>query len=255
MLSEQEIVLPGDIALRRMRWLAVAALVATFMAVVWALFDHSNTLLTRMVHVVLGDPARPWNLPNLHLLLALPVGAAVVVFVRSILGWKTFGLFTPMLLALSYLQSGPIVGPTISTSAILVGMACAPVLRMFALSRVAYLGALIGIVVSALGLLAINLDKMVLISAFPVVVTALVVERWWNAWESDGPRSAFKMTGTTLFVAMLIQALVASPILIEFALGNPLTLPIASVILMILMGRYQGLRLSELTRFRAAKGD
>jgi len=81
------------------------------------------------VHAVFGDPGRSWQLPQLHLLMALPLGAVIVVFVRSVLGLKTFGLFTPMLLALAYLQSGPIAGPVVSTAAILVGMAAAPVLR------------------------------------------------------------------------------------------------------------------------------
>ncbi len=246
---------PNDgISLRWLGYLGLAGGAAAFAAVVWALFDSSDTVLTRGVVAALGDPARSWDLPTLYLLLALPVGAVIVVFVRSVLGWSTFGVFTPMLLALAYLQSGPIAGPTISTAAILVGMAAAPVLRLLDLSRIAYLGALIAIVVTALGALAINFDQLALISAFPVVVTALVVERWWNAWETEGPHKALMMTCTTHFVAMVIHALVASPLLINAAVAEPLALPIVSVILMILLGRYKGLRLSELTRFRAVRG-
>jgi hypothetical protein len=36
------------------------------------------------------------------------------------------------------------------------------------------------------------------------------------------------------------------------AAEHPLALPLSSIVLMIVLGRYQGLRLSELTRFRAA---
>jgi 7 transmembrane helices usually fused to an inactive transglutaminase len=239
----------------RLQYLACAVLLAAFLAILWALFDRSGSALTRGVTATLGDPGREWGLPGLYLLLALPIGAAIVVFVRTILGWQTFGLFTPMLLALAYLQSGPVIGPTISTAAILIGMASAPMLRMLHLSRVAFLGALIAIVVTALGALAVNFNQMVLISAFPVVVTVLVVERWWNAWESDGPRKAMRMTCTTLLVALLIQSLVASPLLRQLAAAAPLVMPVASLAIMILLGRYKGLRLSEVTRFRAAKGD
>jgi hypothetical protein len=247
--------LPGDIVLRHLARLGVAALIATFFAIMWTLFDTSETFVSRAVIATLGDPARTWELENLYLLLALPLGATMVVFVRSVLGLQTFGLFTPMLLALSYLQSGPIVGPTISIAAILVGMLSAPFLRWLRLSRVAFLGALISIVVTALGAMAIHLQQSALISAFPVVVTALVVERWWNAWEVEGPRKAMRLTVTTLAIAVLIQALVAAPPLIALAATAPLALPITSVILMILLGRYHGLRLSEIARFRAAKGD
>lgn len=246
--------LPGDRAIKRTFQAMIGLVVATFFAIMWALFDNSDTLVTQAVHAVFGDPGRPWNLPQLHLLLALPLGAVMVVFARSVLGWKTFGLFTPMLLALAYLQSGPFAGPVISTAAILIGMAAAPFLKLLNLSRVAFLGTLIAIVVTALGTLALRLDNLVLMSAFPVVVTALVVERWWNAWEADGRKQAMKMTATTLALALMIQGLVASPLLIALGQQAPLVMPASAIVMMIVLGRYQGLRLSELTRFRAAEG-
>lgn len=248
--------LPGDQLIKRCFQALIGLVVASFVAIMWSLFDPADTLVSKAVHAVFGDPSRPWDLPQLHLLLALPMGAVIVVFVRSVLGWKTFGLFTPMLLALAYLQSGPIAGPTISTAAILVGMAAAPALRQLGLSRVAFLGTLIAIVVTALGALALQLDRLVLISAFPVVVTALVVERWWNAWESDGPKQAMKMTATTLAVALMIQALVASPLIVAVSSLHPLAIPASAIVLTILLGRYNGLRLSEMSRFAAAaKGN
>lgn len=89
----------------------------------------------------------------------------------------------------------------------MVGMIAAPLLRRLDLSRVAFLGTLIAIVVTALGALALRLDNLVLVSAFPVVVTALVVERWWIALESEGRKQAMRMTANTLLVALLIQGL------------------------------------------------
>lgn len=249
-----EPILPHHTGLRWLAYGVIAVLGTAFAAIVWALLDRSDTLVTRWVVAVLGDPARASELSSLYLMLTLPVGAVVVVFVRSVLGWSTFGVFTPMLLALAYLQSGPVVGPTISTAAILVGMASAPLLQLLNLSRIAYLGALIAVVVSALGALAVNFDDLAIISAFPVVVTALVVERWWNAWESEGPRKALMMTWTTHLIALVIHLLMASPLFIRLANMEPLAIPLVSVILMVLLGRYRGLRLTELSRFRAAKG-
>jgi hypothetical protein len=246
--------LPGDMALRRTGQALVVLAIATFGAIMWTLFDRSPNGVTRMVLAVFGDPSRSWDLPHLHLLLMMPVGAAVVVFVRSVLGWKTFGLFTPMLLALAYLQSGPIAGPVISTTAILVGMLFAPALKLLNMARVAFLGALIGIVVLALGAMALQFDQPALASGFPVVVTALIVERWWNAWEADGPRKAIRTTATTLAVALVIQLLVAAPPIVALAASAPLAVPLVAVGLIIALGRYNGLRLSELARFRAAKG-
>jgi len=247
--------LPGDIVLLRAFHAAITLAAAIFGAIVWTLFDRSDNIVTGTIIAIFGDPSRPWNLPEMHLLLMMPVGAVVVVFVRAVLGWKTFGLFTPMLLALAYLQSGPIAGPVISTTAILIGMAAAPFLKLLGLSRVAFLGTLIAIVVSALGAMALQFQQPALASAFPVVVTALIVERWWNAWEADGPTKAMRMTATTLGVALLIQLLVAAPPMLALAERLPLVLPLSAVGLMIVLGRYNGLRLSELARFRAAQGS
>lgn len=245
--------LPGDIALLRTGYALVAAMIATFGAIVWTLFDRSDNIVTRTVIATIGDPSRPWDLPDMHLLLVMPMGASVVVFVRSVLGWKTFGLFTPMLLALAYLQSGPIAGPVISTTAILIGMLAVPFLKALNLSRVGFLGTLIAIVVSALGAMALEFRQPALVSAFPVVVTALIVERWWNAFEADGPKKAVRMTATTLAVALMIQGLVAAPPVVWLAAEHPLALPLASIAAMIVLGRYRGMRLSEFSRFRAAR--
>ena len=110
-MRSDDLTLPGDIALRRTGYALAAALAATFAAIVWTLFDRSDNIVTSAVIAMFGDPSRPWNLPGMHLLLVMPLGAAIVVFVRSVLGWKTFGLFTPMLLALAYDRAGPLPGP------------------------------------------------------------------------------------------------------------------------------------------------
>lgn len=238
---------------RSLPYATTALASAALAGFVWLLAGQPDVLASEAASHVVANPDNRWALPESYLMLSLPFGAAIVVFVRSILGWKTFGLFTPMLLAMSYLQSGPLLGPAISMSAILIGMVCAPLLKWLELSRVAFLGALISIVVSGLGALAIAFEEFLLASAFPVVVTALIVERWWSSWENDGPHKALRETLVTLFVAVVIQFIVAAPFLVELATAHPLSIPFASAILMILMGRYKGLRLSEISRFNLVR--
>jgi hypothetical protein len=240
---------------RRLPYIVTALMLFLFLAVTWALLDQTNSTITRGVNGTMGDPLRHWGLPGLYLLLCLPFGAMIVVFVRMIIGWQTFGLFTPMLLSLSFLQTGPLLGPTLSTGAILIGMAAAPLLKKLDLSRVAFLGVLISVVVTALAALAINNTDFSFVSAFPVVVTALVVERWWAAWEAEGLRKALKITAYTLLVALAIQIVVASAFLRSIGETVPLAIPIFSGVAIVLLGRYKGLRLTELSRFRAARGN
>jgi 7 transmembrane helices usually fused to an inactive transglutaminase len=240
---------------RALPYAATSVGAVALIAVAWALAGKPDAFASEAAAKLVGNPENRWGLSQSFLLFSLPFGAVVVVFVRTILGWKTFGLFTPMLLAMSYLQSGPVLGPAISLSAILIGMVCAPLLKWLELSRVAFLGALISIVVGGLGALAVTFEQFMLASAFPVVVTALIVERWWSTWETEGPTKALKQTITTLFVAVVIQYIVASPLLLELGTHQPLSIPLIATILMILLGRYKGLRLSEVTRFRLARSN
>ena len=89
-----------------------------------------------------------------------------------------------------------------------------------------------------------------LVSAFPVVVTALIVERWWNAFEADGPKKAMRMTTTTLAVALMIQCLVAAPPVLLLAAEHPLALPLSSIVLMIVLGNLRGWRYVNAWWFR-----
>ena len=239
------------LARRRMPYILAFAALFVFFAVMWSILDTGDSRITRGVTGTLGDPKRHWGFSATYLLMTLPLGAALVVFVRMILGWQTFGLFTPMLLSLAYLQTGPLLGPSISTAAILIGMAAAPLLKSLELSRVAFLGALIAIVVTALLFAARQTGNEDFITAFPIVVTALVVERWWAAWEAEGLRKALKFTGYTLIVALAIQAVIAWPVLVHFAERAPEILPALAGVAIILMGKYRGLRLTELGRFKS----
>lgn len=235
----------------------VSALVGTGTIIGGIAFIHSQPELLTLpaTQMALSSEENLWGLSETHLLFALPLGAMIVVFVRTILGWKTFGLFTPMLLAMAFLQSGPVLGPAISIGAILVGMLCAPLLKWLQLSRVAFLGVLIGIVVTCLGAVAQQTGESLIASAFPVVVTALIVERWWTSWETQGPKQSVKETSLTLVVAIAIQLVIASPFLVQLGTNQPLGLSIGSSIIMVLLGRYRGLRLTEITRFRLARNN
>ena len=241
---------------RRLPYIVATIGVFAFFAIAWVVLFDLDSGLSRGYAGTFGDPQKQWGFSAFFLLATLPLGACIVVFTRMIVGAQTFGLFTPMLLALAYLQTGPLLGPAISTGAILVGMSFAPFLKRLQLSRVAFLGALIGIVVTALVLFDMWLETDLIVAAFPIVVTALVVERWWTTWEAEGLRKALRVALATLVVAVVIEEVVASSVTRYLAANQPIALPLGSAVLMIVMGRYTGLRLTEIARFRVARqGD
>lgn len=190
-----------------------------------------------------------WGMKPSNLLMALPIGAFLVVLARSFIGLKAFGLFTPMLIAIAFLQIGPIFGPLVLIAAVGVGMIAAPSLLKLRMTRVGFLGVLISFVVFVLAGLQVVLDTELQVDAFPVVVTALVVERWWRQWEKDGAWPAAHMAMNTIVMALVIQFVMVSHVALTLIEISPLVLPGFAGLAIALLGRYRGLRLSEIKRF------
>lgn len=190
-----------------------------------------------------------WGLKPSNLMMVLPLGAFLVVLARSFIGLQAFGLFTPMLIALAFLQIGPVMGPIVLGAAVLSGMILAPALLKLRMTRVGFLGTLISLVVFTLVALQQALDAQLQVDAFPVVVCALVVERWWRQWEKDGAFAAAKLAFNTFMIAIVIQFVMVSHIALMLIEASPLLMPAATGIAIGILGRYRGLRITEIGRF------
>ena len=190
------------------------------------------------------------DLTSQELLALLPVATAATLASRLVLGWKTIGTFAPALLALTVMQ----LGATDAAAALLVAggatLLLAPILDRLALPRATRLSVNVVAVIAALvGTGTAAGDS----SAAPVVVIAIVMERTWDSVSVSGPASAIWLYATTIGLAFAIAALVAS------VAGNLIELPwytaaSIGIGLNVVVGSYRGLRLTELRRFRAARG-
>jgi hypothetical protein len=190
-----------------------------------------------------------WGLKPSNLLMVLPLGAFLVVLARSFVGLKAFGLFTPMLIALAFLQIGPVMGPVVLCSSVLVGMIVTPSLLKLRMTRVGFLGVLISLIVLVLVALQIMLDTELQVDAFPVIVCALVVERWWKQWGKDGAKPAARMALNTFVLAVVIEFVMVSHFAMALIEWSPLLMPAFTAVAIGVLGRYRGLRLSEIHRF------
>ncbi|WP_086739595.1 7TM domain-containing protein [Erythrobacter colymbi] len=190
-----------------------------------------------------------WGLKPSNLLMVLPLGSFLVVLARSFIGLKAFGLFTPMLIALAFLQIGPVMGPIVLCSSVAVGMIVTPSLLKLRMTRVGFLGVLISLIVLVLVGLQMMLDTNLQVDAFPVIVCALCVERWWKQWGKDGAKPAAKMAMNTFVLAIVIEFVMVSDLAMALIEWSPLLMPATAAIAIAILGRYRGLRLSEIGRF------
>ncbi len=199
-----------------------------------------------------GPP--PPSAPSL--LATLPLAAAFIVALRTLVGLQTFGLFAPVLLSMAFVQTGLPAGLFVFGLTIAAGLVAEPLLRPLRLPRVARLAVLLAVIANVL--LAVNYfvdDPAVNASwaaAFPVVVMSVIIERFWEIWEQESLTEALKTAALTLLAAVLASVILVAEPVSWAAERAPIALGVLGAALAVVIGRYRGLRLTELARFRPA---
>ena len=189
------------------------------------------------------------------LLAGLAMGATLVVALRQVVGVHTFGTFAPVLLALTYVTTGLPMGLLVTVVVCSLAVLVEPLIRRLRLPRVARLAVLIGtvtVVISANQALFGSDGGTLVGAAFPVVVLAAILERFWECREEDGLRSALLGWLLTVSVAVGVSLVLVLPAVRATSETYPLELAAVLTVVCVLVGRYRGLRASELLRFRAA---
>jgi 7 transmembrane helices usually fused to an inactive transglutaminase/Inactive transglutaminase fused to 7 transmembrane helices len=189
------------------------------------------------------------------LLLLLPLGAAVVVFMRVIIGLKTSGTFMPVLIALAFLQTSLVAGLISFVLVVAAGLGLRSYLsslNLLLVSRIATLIVLVIFMISAFSIIGYQMGYStgMTITFFPMIIIAWTIERMSILWEEDGPSEVVRQGGGSLLVAVLAYLLMMTPIFVHLTFNFPeLNLVLLAAILA--MGQYTGYKLSELRRFRA----
>lgn len=238
-------------------WVAMGVVLTV--ALVWWLVETEVIDLGPLTGFVASAERSPLlkfeGVTGRYLLYTVPIGAAVVVVARMVIGLKSFGLFTPMLMAMAFLQTGPIVGPIILALAIGAGLIMAPILKQLKMARVGFLAGLLAVVTILLIAIMPFLRSASWVTAFPVLVTVLAVERWWVVWEGEGLWDAFKIAVSTMFIAIVIEVVVLSSPVATLVSYSPMVAAVTGGVISIAAGLYRGLRLTELTRFAAVRSE
>lgn len=194
-----------------------------------------------------------------RLLLLLPLGAAVVVLCRVLIGIETAGTFMPVLIALVFLQTALIPGLTAFVSVVILGLLMRSYLSSLNLLLVARIAALIVLVIFVISLLSIigyqlGISTGMIITFFPMIIIAWTIERLSILWEEEGPRDVLIQGGGSMLVAMLAYLPMQSPTIQHLSFNFP-ELNLILLAAIFAMGKYTGYKLSELHRFAALARD
>jgi hypothetical protein len=189
------------------------------------------------------------------LLLLLPLGAAVVVFMRVVIGLQTAGTFMPILISLAFLQTSLLPGLISFVSVVGIGLVLRSYLsrlNLLLVARIATLIVLVIFVISALSIIGYQMGYStgMTIMFFPMIIIAWTIERMSILWEEEGPHEVLIQGGGSLVVAVIAYLLMQSPLLKHLSFNFP-ELNLVLLALILAMGQYTGYKLSELRRFRA----
>tara|TARA_R110002096_G_scaffold93181_2_gene210259 strand:- start:701 stop:2182 length:1482 start_codon:yes stop_codon:yes gene_type:complete len=191
------------------------------------------------------------------LLLMVPLGALLVVFMRTFIGVQTFGTFMPILIAVAFRETQLFWGVVLFTGIVFAGLLIRFYLENLRLLLIPRLTVILIVVVTMMLLISLitsrlGIDRLLSISLFPMVILAMTIERMSISWEESGAQSALIQGFGSLVVACFGYLLMTNEHLSYLMFVYP-ELLLVLLGICLLMGRYTGYRLSELMRFREMK--
>lgn len=199
--------------------------------------------------------ALPVDSQNIYrVLLMVPLGALIVVLMRTFVGISTFGTFMPVLIALAFRETQLLWGIALFTLIVSLGLMLRFYLERLMLLLVPRLTAILIIVVGLMLIISLVTNKLgvertLSVALFPMVILAMTIERMSITWEENGAREAILHGLGSLLIASLSYLVMKQPDLVHLMFVFP-ELLLVVLGLSLLMGRYTGYRLSELRRFR-----
>lgn len=188
------------------------------------------------------------------IILMIPLGALVIVLLRQIIGVPTFGTFMPVLIALSFRETGLLWGIGLFTTIIIIGLylrAYFDKLRLLVVPRLASVLTIVVLLIAVLSLISYKLgvNAGLSITLFPMIILTMMIERMALLAEELGGKEARRSAYGSIFAASLAYFAMHNVLVTHLVFVFPELLLIV-LACTILLGRYNGYKLSEYLRFK-----
>ena len=192
-------------------------------------------------------------------LLAVPIGALLVVLLRNVIGLQTFGTFMPVLIAMAFRETRLLWGVLLFSLLVFIGLSIRFYMEKLRLLLVPRLAAVLTIVVLLMVLVSLLSHRLgfeigLSVGLFPMVIMTMTIERMSIVWEERGPGDAIKQGLGSLTVAAGCYLIMGMALVEHLVFVFP-ELLLVTLAATLALGRYTGYRLTELIRFRELRGD
>jgi transglutaminase-like putative cysteine protease len=194
------------------------------------------------------------SLATLGVILVIPIGALVTIIFRNVAGVQTFGTFLPALIAYAFLGTGLWWGMLIFVTIIAGGAMVdffVSKLKLLHTPRLTVIMIYVVTILLAYVVWGIRHGNTVLAHSlfFPLAIHTITIERFFVIAQERGIKKSFVVLGWTLiavaFCYMVMSSLALQMIVVFFPETYLLVLAAA-----IYIGRWTGLRIGEVYRFR-----
>lgn len=191
---------------------------------------------------------------TIKLVLILSVIVTVVSFMKQVIGFDTLGVYTPSMLAISFIALDLWFGLVILMAILLMSLLARKFMkryRMMYIPRMSIVMIVISLLILVLLILAtyFNVSSIIAISIFPMFLLINVVERCVSLVGEKGMTIAAHVMMEVFAVSILAYFVADSAYVRTMMLAYP-ELVIALLFVNFFLGRWKGLRVVEYIRFR-----
>jgi len=190
----------------------------------------------------------------LSYILLAPLVATLIVFLRQVIGLKSLGVYHPLLLAFALASAGLKEGLFFFLLIVLLANAITYIVKKFPLLYLPRLTIVVTVTTLALilvvSIIRLSDYSLTLSDYFPIIIILALSDKLVTAQMKRNAKPALVLTGSTLGIALLGYLILNIVWLQNIVLTYPLIFLSIIVLINIFLGRFRGLRLNELWRFR-----
>jgi len=193
----------------------------------------------------------------LELLVAITLLATLVSIARYIFGFKTYGIYAPIILAIAYSYSGLRYGLVITAVVIittLISYSIIKRIRMHYITRIAINYCLLSISLVLLflvvGRYGLGLENMSNISPLAVISIAALSDFFIKQYVGKSFKTTALILGSTILIAVIGWYLITRQNVSDFMINNLWIVP-TLIFVNLLIGQFKGLRIKDFLRFNS----
>ncbi|MFQ5838305.1 MAG: sugar-transfer associated ATP-grasp domain-containing protein [Thermoplasmata archaeon] len=199
-------------------------------------------------------------LPALHsarILIQLALAATVIAILRNVVGIRSFGTFSPVIIALSMIYTGLLLGLLLFAGVMLIMILTRATLheqRIQRSHRAAIMVLMVAMAATLLAAFATDLGRpeIAFVLLFPVVITAWFADRYLEEVDKVGWGPPTRALLWTLVLVAAAYVVMVQDALVDTVMREPVSWPLL-VLLNWFLGTRVKVRLSERLRFGSMK--